>query len=97
VGDFGPAERGRAAQWPNGPMRPTKGGDGAGRRCGHGPMRQREGRLTASGGLTGEGANQPGSGKTNRRRGSTAVLEREMCPWAISSIVLVINCLTRIE
>jgi hypothetical protein len=42
-GDFGPAERGRAAPRLNGPKRPTKRGNGAGGRRGRGPTRQREG------------------------------------------------------
>jgi hypothetical protein len=41
-----------------------------------GPRAREGGGLTASGGLTGEGANRPGSGKTDRRRGSAAVLRR---------------------
>jgi hypothetical protein len=43
-GDFGPAGRGRAASWPNGPRRPTRRGDGAMDAVGVGPRtRERRG------------------------------------------------------
>jgi hypothetical protein len=76
--DFGLARvraRGRAA---GGPARPASGRRRKDDAVGAGPRARGRGRLTVSVGRTGAGggANQLGSGKTGRRRGSTAVLRR---------------------
>jgi hypothetical protein len=65
--------RGHAAGGLAWPASGGRHGDGA---VGAGPCARGRGRLTTSGGRTGEGADRPVSGKTDRRRGSAVVLRR---------------------
>jgi hypothetical protein len=64
-GGFGPVERGRAAQRPNGPRRPTRRGDGVGGRRERGPTRQRGGRADGVGRSDG-GGGEPAGVRKNR-------------------------------
>jgi hypothetical protein len=59
-----------------GPGGPQGGGTARTDDVSMGPRARERGGLTASGGLMGQGENRSGSGKTNRRRGSAAVLRR---------------------